>query len=766
MAVTAPFQFARIPRAVWFPDWGKWVSHDVPFVDGYSGTIDIEIEAMTPLLIGGERRKAAETQVGEVWPVQLPDGTYAIPGSSLQGMIRNILEIACFGKLGPWVEQRRFGIRELTPASKPFYQDRMLQSTGHNPINVQPLVKAGWLRKNAGQFEFKACELARIEFSELAAIAGNTQNQWTSRSDIKARYDTLGAANVRQSLFVEDASCNPVHSHRNNSLSIAYAKASRAEKHNTNRRTGAIIMSGNTGVKTPAKHMEFFFFDDKPTINLSTDFSARFEEFLEIHEPNDGRPKNPNWSNYRDNGYPGEKPFRDGGWMPIFYLGNTEKIESFGLAYMFKLAHLHDTHTMLAHSSSQHSDKSGYDFPSLIFGGIGDSGESTMFSYSLKRRASFDWAIAEPTVKSIEALYNAEYNNVEQDNRSSPPTPPANATVLLGPKPSYFPIYVRQPARKDNRLTRGNNDKVNEPFATYTPIKGADATKSAPELSGVKIWPVSGKSLFFDLPRAPVKSGTDSSRSASSKATQVHLHALPEKTKFITQLHIHNLRASELGALLWALTFQDERALAGEFGKSRHRIGMGKPYGMGEIRMRIQNVNLTANQGDVQPNIVADCVASFETKMNFACLQMAKDSKQRWMKGSNAAPVQAGIWRKTAQVEALLKAANVGGGALHSYMKLEDFIQGKLDGCFLTPYAGHGFELERKSQDGAPVLGRAAHQGGFAFVEDAPIQRKRDDARGFLRKKLNNGAWLASFNSGVPETIYPEDVIVTDHPDE
>ena len=173
MAITAPFQFARIPRAVWFPEWGDLVSHDVPFIDGYSGTIDIEIEAMTPLLIGGPRRKATETKAGEVWPVRLPDGTYAIPGSSLQGMIRNILEIACFGKLGPWVEQRRFGIRDLTSAAKPYFQDRMLEivSGNHgNPKQITPNVRTGWLRKEGNRFFLRTCKMARVEYSLLAPL--------------------------------------------------------------------------------------------------------------------------------------------------------------------------------------------------------------------------------------------------------------------------------------------------------------------------------------------------------------------------------------------------------------------------------------------------------------------------------------------------------------------------------------------------------------------------------------------------------------------
>src|SRR5688500_2374848 len=138
MSVFAPFRFAPIHRWVYLPEWGPLVSHDVPFKDGLSGEIELEIRAETPLLVGGPRRKPTEKSEGEVWPYQLPDGRFAIPPSSLQGMIRSILEIATFGRLGPWIDDRRYGIRDLTPPAEPYYQGRLNDVRGSNPIEVDP----------------------------------------------------------------------------------------------------------------------------------------------------------------------------------------------------------------------------------------------------------------------------------------------------------------------------------------------------------------------------------------------------------------------------------------------------------------------------------------------------------------------------------------------------------------------------------------------------------------------------------------------------
>lgn len=93
--ITASYNFVPLSSWVHIPEWAAAVSHDLPFEDGLCGELSIEIIAETPILIGSE--KAAGS--GAVHPCRLPDGAYAIPGASLKGMIRNVLEIAAFGRM-------------------------------------------------------------------------------------------------------------------------------------------------------------------------------------------------------------------------------------------------------------------------------------------------------------------------------------------------------------------------------------------------------------------------------------------------------------------------------------------------------------------------------------------------------------------------------------------------------------------------------------------------------------------------------------------
>ncbi len=101
--IPSPYLFVPLAKKVYFPDWADFVSMDVPFEDGISGTIDITIEAKTPIYIrnGGVHKKGVEKLNDPEYLsfFKTPDGRYAIPGTSVKGMLRSVIEIASFGKI-------------------------------------------------------------------------------------------------------------------------------------------------------------------------------------------------------------------------------------------------------------------------------------------------------------------------------------------------------------------------------------------------------------------------------------------------------------------------------------------------------------------------------------------------------------------------------------------------------------------------------------------------------------------------------------------
>lgn len=56
--VKSPYNFvpAPIEDQVFTPEWASCVSHDIPFEDGESGEITLEITAETPIFSGTDKR--------------------------------------------------------------------------------------------------------------------------------------------------------------------------------------------------------------------------------------------------------------------------------------------------------------------------------------------------------------------------------------------------------------------------------------------------------------------------------------------------------------------------------------------------------------------------------------------------------------------------------------------------------------------------------------------------------------------------------------
>jgi hypothetical protein len=212
-----------------------------------------------------------------------------------------------------------------------------------------------------------------------------------------------------------------------------------------------------------------------------------------------------------------------------------------GLAYMPKLAGDFSTRDLICHTSPVHlqepGDQHGYDLADLLFGTINSQKQDD----ALRGRVSCEIARAE--------------------GRARPEAQPP--TILNSPKPSYFPNYLTQPV--DPHSWKLKKDQ----YVTYIRTDAA----CAPTLRGFKRYPVR------PLADAQVQELTDQQR--GNRSVQVRLHTLPPQTRFEGRIVFHNLKPVELGALLWLLTWGGKTEL-------RHSLGMGKPFGFGQVRIELQ----------------------------------------------------------------------------------------------------------------------------------------------------------------------------------
>lgn len=60
--INAPYNFVPLSDTVVTPEWAHQVSHDLPFKDGISGELELTIEALSPIMVGGEQKQGTERE--------------------------------------------------------------------------------------------------------------------------------------------------------------------------------------------------------------------------------------------------------------------------------------------------------------------------------------------------------------------------------------------------------------------------------------------------------------------------------------------------------------------------------------------------------------------------------------------------------------------------------------------------------------------------------------------------------------------------------
>ena len=538
-AIPSPYNFVPLPDWVYLPEWGAQVSHDLPFRDGLSGEVHYTLTTDTPLLVGGSDRSApSDDDPGEVKPFYIAhEDRYAVPGSSLKGMLRAVVEIAGFGRMR-MVDDARYGVRDLTPGAKTFYGDRMTRQVSKRCFErcFEPRVRAGWLRFDGAQgcWRIAPCEFARVDHDDLSAYSGDEWWDEVKREpQCKKKYVQWRRKMGDRFTVSFDTTSEPER-HKHSCGQLIYRRACNL---GAGEQQGRLVFTGQPAARKPkserkpgrsqGKHMEFIFFDEQQETLVVSD--RVWQDFQLIHAESE------EWSYWRD-----KQEF------PVFYLPDGEGgVESLGLAMMFRVAYEFSIGDMIAHTASEHRDTPGvargYDLADLLFGAVGEKPAD-----ALRGRVSVDTAVAESGLTPRKG----------------------RATVLSSPKPTYYPNYVRQTSSDNNHLDTDG-------YATYSP-RGAAAK---PEIRGFKRYPARPP----EEAHAPKPSG-------DNRKIQTILHPLPEGTSFQGRLRFHNLRPVELGALLWALTWGNSTDL-------RHRLGMAKPYGFGQVACRVDT-----SRSHVAPN--------------------------------------------------------------------------------------------------------------------------------------------------------------------
>ena len=623
--INAPYNFVPLSDKVVTPDWADQVSQDLPFRDGISGELELTITAQTDILVGGRKIDAndgAKTS-GSVHFFQMENGKgkYAIPGSSLRGMIRNVMEIATFSRMNA-VDDRSFGLRDLTRGS--VYADKAIG---------RGKVKTGLLSMLDGnRVVIKPCDMARLDHRDIEKWLGVNKPLFSPERDsdkghkrVADKYERWKSVSTKVADEKGYISCDV------ETVGERYLQEERVVSIGSGSVTALPVFTGQVSDK---KHKDFVFYNmgKAPDIDVDAYDENAWRDFLFIHhDAETSHETDMSWPNYW------RQEFRAGRDVPVFYIQSDEQAVKgrlqIGLAYLPKLAGDFSIYDMIRNTSKKHLEDNGFDFPSLIFGTVGQ--DEAGKDRSLKGRV-----FIEPAIQ----------NGDEKPDASPVPT------ILNGAKPSYFPNYLQQPVNaKGDALAAGKQ------YATY--LKTDD--NAQPKIRGWKRYPA----------RADYEPQGLSDDQTSNYKVQTKLHTLPASTSFRCRVLFHNLKAEELGALVWSTELEG----------NRHSLGMGKSFGAGQVTLEID-----WDKSDIWSNDPANEVLDSSGYVGVFQRYM----KDEWLNTD---------WADTDQVRSLLSMTDHVGvserfaGKL-THMKLDngsrgnsnDFVNAKNNkpGLVLAPFEG------------------------------------------------------------------------------
>lgn len=170
--IKAPYNFVPINHEVYIPSWGKQISMDVPFSDGEDGLIEVELQNNTPLFIRNGAGASACDKEEYSAHITLPNGEkrYFLPGSSLKGMLRSVMEILAFARLKEdSYNDDFFGFRRFGGNNDPLQTEYIKQ--------MNEGVCCGWLRydykrdeyllDDCGIFDSNTCRISTETLREV-----------------------------------------------------------------------------------------------------------------------------------------------------------------------------------------------------------------------------------------------------------------------------------------------------------------------------------------------------------------------------------------------------------------------------------------------------------------------------------------------------------------------------------------------------------------------------------------------------------------------
>lgn len=496
------------------------------------------------------------------------DNLPVIPGSSLRGMLRTLVEIVSFSKIDRVTDKKLFyrSIADRTNYTNNFVEEFKLPHLD-KPDEIiscyRPKVHAGFLRKRGNSYIIEECGYGRINFdlenpknSVIKNIGhhklyegdrqGKTPKWQYQHQTIYVEIDKFEKDNFfPKQLKIDKQTGQPKINHRTGKPELRHSDmylrfrevhfASFTEAPNLKK--AKLVISGDMQFK----HLEFVFLEDKILNEYSVSKENIIERFQDDYQVTkwqaDAFPKDKPCPNSREqNGY-----LRDG--EPVFFLlnddGNT--IRFLGRAQMFRLPY---ESSPLDFVPPQLRDASSTDIAEAIFGYV--NGKEPREKTCASRVFITDGILKKEYQDKVKSSLNKEPQQI----------------LLSSPKPTTFQHYLVQP--KETQAKQHNLKH----YASKPPTKN----EAGENVVGETI--IRGHKLYWHKPsKIEVLENADTQTSL--------IKPIDSNIEFTFNIYFENLSDVELGSLLWVI----DKAEQPEYCLS---LGMGKPLGMGAVKIESQ----------------------------------------------------------------------------------------------------------------------------------------------------------------------------------
>ena len=549
----APYNFVRLDERILQSPLGDEPDIHLPRAEHVSGELVVEWQVETPILVGGANNDQ---------PFKLDD-RWALPGSSLRGMVRSVMEIVSYSRLA-FVDDRHVALRDMSHVTWTNINRKVLDANG---------LRAGWItrERRGGRLCYVLTEVdaVSVDIDLLANSIGSDRETWHD-TGVAARHDLLVAR------FGEPSEGAGVP----RETELGWVDDLSSSDRGTVVVTGQAVRDNNNHAP---KLVEWIFLASDGTPKNSYELPAetwrRFQSSQFRQAANIAAEKRQLWSFWWEK----LRNDRDGSIkVPVFFYGEpsppdvpghkprpADKPERFFMS-LTRFAKIPYDFSVGEIAQRTHPDIGTLD-------GHLDLTEALMGF--VPHRRPLDSEASLPRARALRS--RVEFSLAELQGEQEVLTRKING-VTEAPRVSFYPHYLRPEPRK----------------AAIHPL---DFTSRDTVLAGRKRYPA--RSRCSNLPPG-----------SENQANSMNLlwPTRERPIRFTSRIRFRNLCKVELGALVWAIT------LGGGSRKDhplRHMLGRAKAMGFGQVHATISEADLGEKclDNDTKAPTINEAMATFES---------------------------------------------------------------------------------------------------------------------------------------------------------